>query len=104
LELCVSTPRVKGKSTRSGFIGKGFSLTIGEREAYITARRRWRLTFRDGIQVLEGALAIGRRADGLAPAAVRTRMADAQQQASTPTSVDEHPLFAKIRGWLVGVV
>jgi hypothetical protein len=31
-------------------------------------------------------------------------MADAQQEASTPTSVDEHPLFAKIRGWLVGVV
>jgi hypothetical protein len=31
-------------------------------------------------------------------------MADAQQEASTPTSVDEHPLFAKIHGWLVGVV
>ena len=28
---------------------------------------------------------------------------DVQQQASTPTSVDEHPLFAKIHGWLIGI-
>jgi hypothetical protein len=38
-----------------------------EREAYITAHRRWRLPFRDGIQVLEGALAIGRRQTGSHP-------------------------------------
>src|SRR3954469_22250095 len=63
-----------------------------EREAYITARRRWRLPFRDGIQVLEGALAIGWQAEVFAPKEVRTRMAAAQHRAATPTSVDEHPL------------
>ncbi|WP_114947995.1 hypothetical protein [Microvirga calopogonii] len=70
-----------------------------EREAYIAARMRWRLPIREGIRVLEGALAIGRQADVLAPEEVRTRLDGVQQQASTPTSVDEHPLFAKIKTW-----
>src|SRR3954465_12208253 len=35
-----------------------------EREAYIAARMRWHLPFREGVKVLEDALAIGRQADG----------------------------------------
>jgi hypothetical protein len=75
-----------------------------EREAYIAAWMRWRRPFREGLQVFEGALAIGRQADVLAPKEVKTRMDGVQQQAATPTSVDEHPLFAKIHGWLIGIV
>jgi hypothetical protein len=74
-----------------------------EREAYITARMRWRLPFHEGMKVLAGALAIGRQADAAAPEEVKTRLDGVQQQASTPTSVDEHPLFANIHGWFIGV-
>jgi hypothetical protein len=74
-----------------------------EREAYIAARMRWRLPLREGIRVLEGALALGRQADALAPDEVRTRLDGIQQQASTPTSMDEHPMFAKVHGWLAGI-
>ena len=75
-----------------------------ERDAYIAARMRWRLPLREGIRILEGALAIGRQAEVGAPEEVRAWMAGVQQQAATPTSVDEHPLFAKTHGWLVGIV
>ncbi|WP_201835780.1 hypothetical protein [Microvirga zambiensis] len=74
-----------------------------ERAAYIAARMRWRLPLRDGMAVLEGALAIGRQADAVTSEEVMTRLDNVQQKASTPTSVDEHPLFAKIHGWLVGI-
>jgi hypothetical protein len=75
-----------------------------EREAYIAARVRRRLPLREGITVLEGALAIGRQAEVGAPEEVTAWMEGVRQQAATPTSVDEHPLFAKIHGWLVGIV
>jgi hypothetical protein len=74
-----------------------------EREAYIAARMRWRLSFRQRLEILTGALAIGRRADELAPDEVRTRMAGVQKCAATPTSVDEHPLISKFQGWFVGM-
>src|ERR671921_1908009 len=45
-----------------------------EREAYITARMRWRLPFHEGMKVLAGALAIGRQADAAAPEEVKTRL------------------------------
>jgi len=70
-----------------------------EREAYITTRLRIRQSFRDRVRILEGALAIGRQADGPAPGEVRARMATVQQNATTPTSVADHPLFAKIKSW-----
>jgi hypothetical protein len=73
-----------------------------EREAYIAARIRWRLSFRQRLEILTGALAIGRQADELTPDEVRTRMADVQQRAA-PTSVDEHPLISKFQGWFVGI-
>ena len=44
-------------------------------------------------------MAIGRQADGPAPQEVRTRMAAVQRNAATPTSVADHPMFAKIKSW-----
>jgi hypothetical protein len=73
-----------------------------EREAYIAARMRWRLSFQQRLEILTGALAIGRQADELTPDEARTRMADVQQRAA-PTSVDEHPLISKFQGWFVGI-
>src|SRR3712207_3134741 len=37
------------------------------REHYIAARLRWHRPFHESLEILEGALAIGRKADGLAP-------------------------------------
>jgi hypothetical protein len=70
-----------------------------EREVYITTRLRFRRSFQDRVEILEGALAIGRQADGPAPEEVRTRMAAVQRAAATPTSVADHPMFAKIKSW-----
>jgi hypothetical protein len=83
---CADTPEVEQK-----------------REAYIAARMRWRLALQGGIKVLEGALAIGQQADEVPSQAVRERLVGVQQQAATPTSVDEYPLFAKVHGWLIGM-
>ncbi|ANY77456.1 hypothetical protein BB934_03815 [Microvirga ossetica] len=70
-----------------------------EREAYITARLRWRLPFQEGMRVLEEALAIGRQADLSIPDEVRTRMEAVQARATILTSVPDTPLFVKIKKW-----
>jgi len=44
-----------------------------EREAYIVSRMRYRFSFQKDLEVLEGALAIGRQADLLATEEARTR-------------------------------
>jgi hypothetical protein len=75
-----------------------------EREAYIAARMRWCLPFREGLKVLEGALAIGRQANDLPTEEVRTRMEAAQQNAPSPTSEADHFLFSKFQGWFAGIV
>ena len=54
------------------------------------------------LATLEGALAIGRRADVPAPEEVRTRLEGVQQRAASPTSKDEHPLITTVQGWLAG--
>ena len=74
-----------------------------EREAYIAARMRWRLSFQKRLEILTGALAIGRQADGVAPEEVGMRMAGVQQSAGAATSVDEHPLISKFQGWFIGM-
>ncbi len=74
------------------------------RAAYINRnlRRHYtRFPFDEGLQVLEGALAIGRQADPFAAEAVADRMAAVKARAPTPTSVPETPLFAKIKSWFV---
>jgi hypothetical protein len=75
-----------------------------EREAYIASRMRWCLPFREGLKVLEGALAIGRPADDLPMEEVRTRMEAAQQKAPSPTSGADRFLFSKFQGWFAGIV
>ncbi len=70
-----------------------------EREAYIQSHTpKGRLTMEKGIEILEGALAIGRQAEPLAPDIARTRM-DAAKRASTASAPDG-PLFAKAKAWL----
>ena len=73
-----------------------------QREAYIAVHSRRRLSFQESLKVLEGALAIGRQADEPAPDQVRSRMEAVQAQASTPTSVADTPLFAKLKSWFAG--
>ena len=74
-----------------------------ERETYIAARMRWRLSFRDRLAVLEGALAIGRQADVPETEVISTRMAIVQQNAATATSVEEYPLCSQFQGWFAGI-
>jgi hypothetical protein len=70
-----------------------------QREVYIALRIRYRLPFRDGLQILEGALAIGRRADGLAPEEVTTRLESVRQSAPPPEQVASSSNLAKIKAW-----
>jgi hypothetical protein len=73
------------------------------REIYITTRLKSRQSFRERLATLEGALAIGRRADAPAAEEVRAHLEGVQQQATLSTSRDEHPLLATVQGWLAGV-
>lgn len=70
-----------------------------EREIYIASGLRHDLPFRGRLEILKGALAIGRQADQLPPDRVRTRMALVQQNADTPTSGVDRSMFAKIKSW-----
>ncbi len=75
-----------------------------EREAYMAARLRWRQSFQERLAILEGALAIGRQADALAPEEVRTRLESVPRGADTPTSVDAHAPLSKMHSWLAGII
>jgi hypothetical protein len=70
------------------------------REAYIAARIRYRLPFRQGLQILEGALAIGRQADVLGPEEVTTRLEAAQQSAVPHPRAGSSSPLTKIKAWL----
>ena len=69
------------------------------RAAYIALRMTCRMSFQSRLEVLEGALAIGRQADLFPPEEVRARMDAVQKRATTPMSIPDTPLFAKIKGW-----
>ena len=77
---CADTPEVEGK--RASFI-KSQNVT----------------SFEHGLRVLEGALAIGRKADGIAAEDERSRMHEVQSRASGATSVADSPIFAKVKSW-----
>ena len=78
-----------------------------ERAAYITRQsRRWwgGSSFERGLQVLEGALAIGRQADPLGPEVVQGRMDAARtgrRKPARPAAVEEKPFFSKVKSWLI---
>ncbi|HKH28636.1 MAG TPA: hypothetical protein VKA61_09910, partial [Sphingomicrobium sp.] len=57
-------------------------------------------SFEYGLQVLEGALAIGRQADTPGVDEARTRLEKVQSRASSAASVADSPIFAKIKSWL----
>ena len=70
-----------------------------QREAYIASRIRYHLPLREGLQILEGALAIGRQADGFAPEEVTTRLESVRQSVSLPTTAANNSKLAKIKAW-----
>jgi hypothetical protein len=71
-----------------------------EREVYIALRMRCHRKFPERLKILEGALAIGRRADEPAPEEVRARLDAVQQSAKALSSVADYPNFTKIKAWL----
>ena len=70
------------------------------REAYIANHAGHGVSFQRGLEILEGALAIGRRAEDLAVEEVKTRLQVVQREATTATSVPDTTVFTKIKSWL----
>src|SRR5215212_454861 len=70
-----------------------------QRETYIVSRNRGRLAFQQRLEILEGALAIGRQADPLGGDDVKLRMEEVRSKASTATAMPDTPLSAKIKSW-----
>ena len=64
------------------------------------------LSFDRGLEVLEGALAIGRQADPLGPEEVQTQLDAARarrtrlMRPTAPASAPDNPLLSKIKSWL----
>jgi hypothetical protein len=70
-----------------------------QRAAYINARVGGRISFEEGLDILAGALAIGRQADRLDAGDVEDRLSTARRQARHPTSVPEESLAALFTSW-----
>jgi hypothetical protein len=70
------------------------------RTAYIIARTLSDYSFDEGLNILEGALAIGRQAEGLGCEMI-TRMEETQRTASRSTSVPETFKFSKVKQWFM---
>ncbi len=71
------------------------------RAAYIARHTERNFSFQKELEVLEGALAIGRQADPLGPDEVQTRMDAVKARASTPASASDKPFFSKAKSWLI---
>ena len=70
-----------------------------KRAAYIHSRTSGRISFDEGLAVLEGALAIGRQADPLDAADVSARMGTARSRSKHAISVPEESLAALSSSW-----
>ena len=71
-----------------------------EREAYIQAHiHKGRLSIEKGIEILEGALAIGRQAEPLAPETARTRLEAVRGKPPTASAKPNRSLSAKFKAW-----
>jgi hypothetical protein len=79
------------------------------RATYIHRRTyhyRNRIPIEVGLEVLEGALAIGRQADPLGPEDVKTRMDEVRTKAALPSVPDrapaasDTPFLTKVKSWL----
>ena len=76
-----------------------------KRAAYIKAHMpKGYLTIDKGIEILEGALAIGRQAEPLMPDIARARMDAVRDKAKAAASQSEKPLLSKVKGWLTAKV
>jgi hypothetical protein len=69
-----------------------------QRQVYITSRFNYGFSFQESLEILEGALAIGRQADLLAPE-VTTRLQAVQKSAPPPTRADSSSKLAKLKAW-----
>ena len=69
-----------------------------QRKSYIDSRFSHILSFEKVLEILEGALAIGRRADLLATQEVTTRL-EAVQHTAPPAMVAPTSKLAKIKAW-----
>jgi hypothetical protein len=67
------------------------------RQLYINSRATGRTTTQEGISILEGALAIGRQAETLAPDVTRARLDGAKEKASQPEP--QSGVFTKFKVW-----
>jgi hypothetical protein len=68
-----------------------------ERQRYISAKTTRYMPMSEGIEILEGALAIGRQADPIVLPIVEERMSAAQRKASSTTSKASKPLLANVK-------
>ena len=70
------------------------------RRAYIDARYRYGVSFQQGLDILEGALAIGRQADVLGSEEVTIRLEAVRQSEPSPKPAAYVSKLAKIKAWV----
>ena len=76
-----------------------------EREAYIRSRVPvGGVTMKKGIEILEGALAIGRQAEPLAPDIAQARMEAVRGRALIATPMPDRPVLGKVKAWLTAKI
>jgi hypothetical protein len=68
-----------------------------QRQTYISSRMTRFMSLERGIEILEGALAIGRQADAIALPDVEERMSVAKEEGSAATSKGDKPLSATVQ-------
>lgn len=100
---CADTPEVE--AARAAYIRQhisSYGLIYGGHDLYagMALPEDIPLSFDKGLEVLEGALAIGRQADPLGPDEVETRMEAMKAKATIPTSVQTVPFLSKVKSWL----
>jgi hypothetical protein len=71
-----------------------------QRQTYISSLVPRYMSLDRGIEILEGALAIGRQADPLALPEMEARMSAAKEKGSTATSKADKPLFGTFKNLL----
>ena len=79
---CADTPEVERK-----------------RQEFINSLMPYRISFRDRLDVLEGALSIGRQADMFPAQQVKIRLEAVQQDAKTLTSVPDYAVASQVKTW-----
>ncbi len=76
-----------------------------ERRVYIQSQMpKGRLTIEKGIEILEGALAIGRQADQPAPEMLHSRLEAAKHSARISGPLLGRPVFGKVKAWAAKVL